>query len=300
MKSREQKVGLLCILVATLLWSTAEVVVRTLLDRVTPIQVAAARFTFGSTALCLFLPFELRRRNLKITRKIVFHAMWLSLIGVLACSLTFQYSLSTTGAAVVATVWGSLPLLVMIMAVWLLGEPLTWEKVTGVTLGFLGIVFLAFSEESATFTLGGLILAILSVVAFGLFTVLVKKLVGQFAGLPFTAICFAFGAILLDAVAVMEADTAVFAHLGSVMPHLLYLGVCATGMSYSLYFVGVERVEATQAASVVLLKPPTATLLAWAVIGEPLTWNLAVGLVLILGGLYLVVLLDWRRRKGSS
>ena len=77
----------------------------------------------------------------------------------------------------------------------------------------------------------------------------------------------------------------------------LYLSLGTTGLAYLLYFKGLERIDATSASSIILLKPPAAALIAWQWAGEPLTWNLGVAIVCIVGGLYLVIYLGRRRQR---
>ncbi|MBN2311858.1 MAG: DMT family transporter [Candidatus Hydrogenedentes bacterium] len=294
--TKSNRIGLVLVVAATALWSTIEVVVRTIVDRITPIQLAGARFILAGLCLGAVLPFVLRRKGLRLTRRILLHASWMAVIGVFIPSIAIQYALDRAGAAVVATVWGTMPLLVMVLAVVVLREPLTRPKVLGVILGFLGIVVLATSEPSATFSLSGLVFAVASTASFSVFTVIVKRVAGRFAGLPFISLCILFGAAYLAPVMLIEGEASTLAELEALWVPVLYLGAIATGVSYYCYFAGLERVEATQAASVAFLKPPLAAVLAAVWLGESISWNVGAGLALVLGGLYFVVFVSRRAR----
>ncbi len=290
--------GLTCVGAAIVLWSTAEVVTRTIIQDIGPFLLAAARFTIGSVFLLMFLPGELRRRSLRITRRVVWMATWMSVIGVVIASVSYQYSLKYAGAAIVATVFGTSPLMVLLLAAMLLNEAITPAKVVGMSAGLCGIGVLSLSQTSATFSLLGLGLAVVCAFSFALFTVIVKKFAGPYAGLPITALCFVMGALFLIPMAIAEGDTKAWAHMETLWLPVLYLAIGASGLPYLLYFVGVERVEATQAISLVLMKPPLAAMLAVVCLGEPVTWNLVTGMGLILVGLYLVIALErWHVRR---
>jgi drug/metabolite transporter (DMT)-like permease len=277
-----------------LLWSTAEVVVRTTVGQITPIQLSFIRFLIGGAFLLPFLPAALRRRNLRIDKRIVLHSMWMAWIGVVLNSLCYQYSLQWAGAGVVATMFGLSPLLTFFMAGLLLNEEMTIAKFAGLLVGFTGVGVLALSRASSAFSLLGLFLALASSACFALFTVLVKKVAGPFGGLPVTVFCALFGALYLAPMVAWEGRTEFMLHGRELALPVLYISVGTTGVAYLLYFLGLETVDATFASSALFLKPPLATALAALCLGEAITWNLAAAIVLILGGLYLVIFLNRR------
>ncbi len=290
MLSTCERTGYALVLLAVLIWSTAEVTVRTMTGLITPIQLNVLRFGLGGLALLLYLPFELRRKGLSTSVGVLRRAAWIALIGVVASGMTFQYGLQYAGASIVATVFGAAPIAVLLLSAALLGERITAAKLAGVFVGFAGVAVLASSEASETFSLLGLALAVAAMFAFAAFTVVVKRFAGPFAGLPITTYCFLIGAAMLVPGVLIEGDTTALHYLDRLWMPVLYLAIGNTGLAYLLYFVGLEHLEASRGVSLMLLKPPLAVLLAAAWLGEPIGWRLLVALVLILSGLYLVVL----------
>ena len=293
---RNERLGFLCLLTAIGLWSTVEVVIRTLHDAIPPIQFAWVRFMFGGVLLLALLPIELKRRGLRLDRRILFFAAWSALPGIAVSSIALQYGLTHAGAAVVATVYGAAPLFVMALSRVLLGDAMTLPRVVGLCFGFLGILLLTLGKASPTFSLLGVFWALLSVGSFCLWAVLVKKFAGPYAGLPVTAVAFLFGVLYMTPLMIWEGGgldmDALLAHPGPV----IYLSIGTTGIAYWFYFMGLERIDATQAMSVILLKPPLAAVLAITILGEPLTWNIVVAMVMILAALYGVIIWDRRVR----
>lgn len=281
--------GLAFVLAAVLLWSTQEVVVRTIVHQVTPLQLAAVRFAIGGVCLALFLPWNLRARGLRLTRGILGLSAALALVGVTGASVLYQYALANAGAGVVAAVYGTNPLMVLGLSALLLDERLTASRFAGILTGFVGIVVLSLSEPSETFSLAGLACAVGTVFCFALFTVLVKRFAGPYGGLPIVSLCALFGSAYLWPVVLLEGETAMLDHARAIWPVVLYLGVCTTGLTYLFYFLGVQRIDTTQTSSCLLLKPPLATALAAVALGEPVTWNLGAALALVIAGLYLVI-----------
>ena len=132
--------------------------------------------------------------------------------------------------------------------------------------------------------------------SFCLWAVLVKKYAGPFGGLPITALSFVFGVAFMTPLMLWEGGGLDVTPLLQHPWRVLYLSIGTTGIAYWVYFMGLERIDATQAMSVILLKPPMAAVLAMFVLGEPLTWNVMAAMVLILSGLYGVVIWDRRKR----
>jgi len=294
MNSRKQtRIGYFCLIGAIGLWSTVEVVTRSILGEVQPIQLAWVRFLIGGLFLAALLPLDLRKRGLRLDRRIVFFCLWISIPGVVISNIALQYSLVHTGAAVVATIYGASPLFVMGLSCLILGDRVTLPRVVGLCCGLLGIAVLSMGKHTDDFSPLGVVLALCAAGAFSLWTVFVKKSAGAFAGLPITVLCFAFGVLFMTPLALLEGGgidlAALLKHVGPV----LYLAIGATAVSYWLYFKGLEHVEATPAASMILLKPPLAALLAYVWLGEPLTLNLLVSMALIGTAIYGVYF--WKR-----
>ena len=120
--AKSRRVGYALLLLAVILWSTAEVVTRTIVHDITPLQLGSLRFLIGGLFLAVILPFDLRRKKLRPTRRVLLHAAWLSFIGIALANVCYQYSLKYAGAAIVATTFGATPIVVALMAELAVGE----------------------------------------------------------------------------------------------------------------------------------------------------------------------------------
>ncbi|TQU09026.1 EamA family transporter, partial [Xanthomonas perforans] len=61
------------------------------------------------------------------------------------------------------------------------------------------------------------------------------------------------------------------------------LGVVCTGLAFLMYYRLIQRIGPARASTVTYLVPVFGALLAWSLLGEPLTWTMLVAAVLILG-----------------
>jgi drug/metabolite transporter (DMT)-like permease len=291
----KERLGFLCLLGAIGLWSTVEVVTRTIHADIGPIELAWVRFLLGGVFLLVLLPHRLKQRGLRLDRKIVIFCLWMCWPGIIISSIALQIGLTAAGAAVVATVYGTAPLFVMGLSRIVLGDPMTLPRVGGLICGVLGIACLSLGKPSPEFSLIGVACALCAAASFSIWTVFVKRSAGSYAGLPVTALCCAFGVLFMTPLAWFEGGGFDVPSLTRNAGAVLYLAIGGTGVAYWLYFTGLEHVDATRAMSVILLKPPAATLLAAFWLGEPLTWNIVVALGLILTALYGVFVWDRQR-----
>ncbi len=66
---------------------------------------------------------------------------------------------------------------------------------------------------------------------------------------------------------------------------ILYLGVLTSVVSYLLWVYALSKTDASKVAIFSNLQPVATALAAWAILGEPLTWEIGVGGALVLLGL---------------
>jgi drug/metabolite transporter (DMT)-like permease len=78
---------------------------------------------------------------------------------------------------------------------------------------------------------------------------------------------------------------------------VLWTASLSTFGGYGLYWICLRRSSTTRVASVLYLSPPITLLWAWALFDEPLSWQMAVGMVISAIGIGLVVRAEARRAE---
>ena len=66
-----------------------------------------------------------------------------------------------------------------------------------------------------------------------------------------------------------------------------FLGVFGSALAFYLWTFALERTTPTRVAITITLNPLAAGLFGAFVLSEPITWNLVVGLLMVLGGIWL-------------
>ncbi len=172
-----------------------------------------------------------------------------------------------------ATIITSLnPVLISVLAVPLLGERMTWRKLAGLGLGFLGAAFVVRNRIVVTgedpVGIGFLVFALLSMTAG---TLVYKRMA------PRASLAIAVGAQQIGAsVALLLAGGMVGESWSQFVPGpelwltMAWFVVVISGASFLLWFYLLRRGSAASASSLHFLMPPLGLLMSWAVLGEKL------------------------------
>lgn len=223
------------------------------------------------------------------------------------CGLTgiaINQTLFIKGLTLTSTVHASLlilttPLLITVLAFWVLKEALTIYKALGLSMGISGATLLILSKESNTYAtnyLLGDLLILINAISYAFYFILVKPLMQHYSPLHVIRWVFTFGFFLILPIGAQEA-----AAVNSAMfewPQYVSLGaVVLTGTFLAYYFnaYGIQHLGAGTTGSYIYTQPVFAVLIATFVLHEELSWQKIVAAVLIFSGVYLVT-----RKKAST
>ncbi|MGG4497637.1 DMT family transporter [Brevibacillus reuszeri] len=180
------------------------------------------------------------------------------------------------------------PILIGLLAWMWLGERMTWIKITGLALGFLGIVSVSADGFTGQVSTIGVILGLLTALAWALGVIYVKKESGKVDSLWMVAIQNILGGAVLT---VMGAGLENWSDIVWNTQYLIGLGYGSTfgvPIAIAIYFGLVNTGEASKVAAFTFLVPLIAVITGTIFMDEPITYTLLAGLVLIVVSIYLV------------
>ncbi len=283
----------IALLGACALWAVSFVATKIALEVVPPLTVVSLRLLVAS--LC-FLPLLLTGRRL---RRISDRATLLGLFGLSLFGAGLHYGFQTVGLQYTTASNASLyvatgPITILLLAVVFLGEPLNLRKVIGVVIAVVGVMVVMGLGTIMAFRLPqrvvGDLLVIASIVMWGCFTVFGKRLTDRLGALTVTATVTVIGAAWMAPVGLLETQRAGFS-LAQVTPEawsaVVYLGAGCNFLAVLLYFTALARTESQKVGVYLYTIPPMTALVAALVLGETITFNLAVGTVLVITGVAL-------------
>lgn len=301
----------LYIVVATVLFSSMETMLKFVSGQFNPIQLTFGRFLVGGLVLLPVALRTLRRRGAKLDGKSMAYFALLGVLGVALSMSFYQMAVTRIPASVVAVLFSSNPLFVALLAFLLLREPLGRNQVAGLLLDIVGIVVIVLPDRDSLDGLG-LFCIFASTLLFAFYGVCGKKKCQQFGGVVVTCMSFLLGSavmIVLAALSHIPALSAALTGAGlelfadipfftgytlSALPVVLYTFIGVTGLGYTCYFLTMEVASTHEASLVFFFKPALAPVLAWLILREQIAGNMVAGIVLILAG-SLLSLLPWLR-----
>jgi len=281
--TRDQWTGIIQAVAATLCFSTGAVLVRWAAD-LSPVEVTALRLLVAGALVGVAARAAGNRVALPVRE-------WARLvpIGITAALhfLTFIASLYFTTVAHALTLTYTAPLFIAALSFLVLGEPLPRRTVPAALAALVGVAVLAgFEPQLNRRMLLGDALALGAAVTFAAYSLLGRR---ERARLPL--LTYAAGVYLVAGLV-----TAPFA--GSLLRPGLPLhalgAVCAmalvpSALGHTLYNASIRRLHPSIPNLIATQEVTLGVLLAWILLGEPITWNAAAGAALTLFGVSVVL-----------
>ncbi len=217
-------------------------------------------------------------------------------IGLAICQgmvfIGLEYADATTAGIIVALI----PIITMILARFILGEPMGAWQVIGSVIAFLGIVVIIIKGSPAALMRldvnSGELWVVAGAVCFGLYAVLLRRAKFELERLPLlvvllgaaalTALPFYLGELALDERSTLD---------GSGLIALAYVAIPGGALMYYLFNWSVEALGAARAGMLLYLQTIFVAILAYFFLGEHLQSYHFKGAALIFVGLLFVTLL---------
>lgn len=278
------------LIVTTIIWGSAFVVMKNSVDIISPTYLLALRFTIAAIALILVF----WRQVMKITKSDLICG---GLLGVfLFVSYFFQtYGLKFTTASKNAFITTLYVILVPFLHWFFNRKRPTRKNIAAAVIAVIGLALLSLEGDLSVNP--GDLLTFICGIFFAVHIVFIDRFTTDHSPVTMTVIQMAVAAILSWLIApVLEGGLDVRVIDRSMMVSLLYLGIFSTMIGFLLQNVGQKYL--TPNTSSILLSFESVFGLIFSVIflGDPLTVRLIAGCVLM----FAAVILSEYKRKGSK
>ncbi|MEG1256243.1 DMT family transporter [Clostridium sp.] len=295
------KKGVMYIGLSTLLFSTMEIVLKTISNDFNPIQLTLSRFLIGGIILLPFAIKTIKNKKVKFNLSDLKYFSLLGFICVVISMICFQLAVLNTKASVVAVLFSCNPLFVMFLAYFLLKEKIYRHNIISLILELIGIIIITNPiNNNLSFT--GISFTLLAAITFAIYGVLGKRKCLKFGGIVVTCFSFLLGSMemliltlftRIDFIsnALTSKGLGIFADVplfkGYSVSNLLgviYIFVFVTGIGYALYFKAMEETTANTTSLIFFFKPALAPILALIILKESIPLNMIIGIIFILVG----------------
>lgn len=278
------------------LWGLAWPVGRLLASSLPPVSIAVLRYAI--VIPILFVILRLKGTRLTIRRQWIANLVAMGLLSTTLYQAFFLFGVKYAAASDDSLVIGVGPVLIAVLASFVLNEPLTKTKVLGLLSGLagIGVVSLLSPNTNVPNRLLGVTLVFGGATAYALYTVLLRRFVASNrannpdtapSSLSILAWISLFGWIFLIPFSLLEApwnySWSALSWLG-----ILYLALLSTVVGYFFYVEGVSKIGASRAAIFSNLVPVFGVISSILLLGENASpWH-GVSFLLILVGVVLV------------
>ncbi len=272
------------ILIAAVLFGTTGTA-QAIGPRLDPLAVGASRIVVGGSVLAAVA--ILTRARVDAARGLIPVAG----VCVAVYQLAFFAAVADTGVAVGAVVaLGSAPAFTGVVARLFTGERLGRRWMAATALACAGVALLVLGGGAGgAVSAGGVGLALLAGAGYSGYAVASKRMLdGGARPEAVMGAVFGTGAVLLLPVFAVVPAGGLLTPGGLTLA--VYLGLVPTALAYLLFAGGLRRVRASEAATLTLAEPLTASLLGVVALGERPGLAAAAGAALILAGLTLLAL----------
>jgi drug/metabolite transporter (DMT)-like permease len=275
-------------------------------------QLGPVTVTFLPLALStlLLLPWALLSHRRRPTSDAGLATFWwqfllLGVAGTVASQLGLTWGVARSLASNASVLTLTIPVLTAILAAVLLGERMTALRWLSFALAIGGVLLVSDIDwRSVNLThsrfLPGNSLIFLSCIGSAFINSYSKKLLEQFSAAEVLVYSFSVADVVLFALIVfLEPDSlGRLAAIGwSAWISLLLIAVFSLSVSMVLFFMVLERIDATQASLSIYLLPVFGVFISAITVGEKVTWNLIAGGALVLGSTFLVTTYEERQKE---
>jgi len=278
------------LLLTAIFWGGTFVAGRSLAQNVGPFSAAFFRFAVASVFL-VFLTWKIEGK-LPVTKgSQIFSVLLLGLTGVFCYNLFFFKGLKLIEAGRAAIIIANNPILIALFSAVFFKEKLNAVKIAGIVISVSGAMVAISRGNLAELLEGNLgwgeFYIFLCVASWVVFSLLGKAVMSGLSPLASVTCSSITGTLLLFIPAFREDLTHCMDYSISDWGNILYLGFFGTVLGFVWFYEGIDQIGPTKAGLFINFVPISAILLAFLILGEPLTVSLLVGTILVTTGVYL-------------
>ena len=276
--------------IATLVvWASAFSVIKALIDHgVGAEQIALSRYLVAAPGFAFLL---WRAGGLPgLDRRDATRLLVAGVVIVAGYHLSLNIGEESTASGVAALIVALSPALTMALAIAFGIERFSLRVAAGLAVAFTGVVVVVGLGSGEEFSLSGLkgpLIVLGAPLSFALYNVLLKPLFARYDLLALTATTSLVGTVALLPIFASSDVGGIGSVAGGDILLILYLGIFSTLLGYIGWNIGLRAFGPTRAVTATYAIPAMAVLFGAVTLEEPVTAWIAVGGLLIVGGVAL-------------
>ena len=243
------------------------------------------------SVLLFWLLFLFYPSQKKIDRKDTGRFILCALTGIAINQMLFLKGLSLTYSIHAVLLMLTTPILITIIAAWILKERINIYKAVGLSLGVSGAVVLITSRQSSGTgqnVLLGDVLVLINAISYTFYFILVKPLMLKYNPVQVIRLVFTYGLLMVLPFGWNEFMAIEWNTFGTTeYTCITLITICGTFLAYLFNVYGIKILGASVAGAYIYIQPVFATIIAMIFLKEQLEGYKIIAAVLIFTGVYL-------------
>ncbi|HEY3422797.1 MAG TPA: DMT family transporter [Methanocellaceae archaeon] len=280
-------IGLLAI---NVFWGASFVANAIALQYIGPIEIASIRFFIAAPLLLIVTYLWKGKETFKFDKRDIPTFIILALTGV-----TFQYAIQVSAQEYTSATSASLLIntsvfFIMILGAVFLREKMTWYRIMGAVIGFIGVALLV-TKGSLSLTMNDNSIGDLMIIAcaflWSVYTIYGKRIATKYHPIVILNYIFIIGAVGMLPFYFLTPHMPIQDVPLTAIAAILFLVVFCSIIAYLIYNIALEKMDTSKVAVYIYFVPLSTIILAALILHETLTMASAAGGIMVLVGMYL-------------
>lgn len=252
------------------------------------VQIMAARGTVSVIGMALYVLIYNKKLFRVSKKELVFY--FLAGAGILLTGVFYFISMQMTSVSTAAVLMYTEPIMVMVYSVLFFGERLNPLKVISIISMLIGCCLVSGIAGGIEVNALGIAIGLGSGVAYTAYNIVTKiEMRKGYNPVSATTYCFIFMSLLAWLISnPSQMARITMANPMPVIPLMIGIGVVACLLPYFLYTLALRELPVGTASSLSIIEPMSATIFSVVILGEELVISSIIGIVLIIGSVFLL------------
>ena len=260
-------------------WGSAFMFIKIATPELGPIALVNIRL---AVAGLIFIPFLLQQKYLKHFRRNLKNILVLSVINTALPFSLFAYASLESSSNMLSILNGTTAIMAVVISTIWLKIRLNFFQIMGVFIGLFGIVVLA-NPDNVYISMKGTIFCLSAAFCYALSANYIQKFAYKTNTIVLIGWSLVIASVLLLPITFFNLPSQLPSN--NVIFSILWLGVISTGVAFLGYVRLIEKVGAVKTATVAYFIPVFGVIWGYVFLGEPITLQILIGMILILIGI---------------
>lgn len=273
----------------TTIWSTSWIFIKIGLKEIPALPFAAMRYFL---AFLILLPWLFRSPTWQTIKALAWRD-WLVLTGLAILTYSLNQgglfiALSYLPNTTVSLLQNFSPVFIALLGGWMLKESVNRKQYMGMVILLIGALIFFLPLESDNMSIPGLIASFVTLMSNVFNSIFSRKILraGKYPVLVMTGVCMGIGSSIM--VITSQAWLVVPRISASLWGILIYLALINTALAFIMWNTSLQKLTAFEANIINNTMLVQIAILSWIFLGDAISWKMALGMVLVMGGAVLV------------